>query len=282
MLSFDYQRKGFEYLEKHLTGKDISERIVKNLENGIEINDVLKNHIEYCKNHDIMEVLPFAYQEITNAKADDEIRRIALEAIIKLDKEPTGLENALNDINDVLKWEVVEALIDRNSKLVYDYLRTLLQQGEEDDKIRASEYLIKLQDITALEYYLEYIKKENRFDREMYNKSRLSSLTTASAIPYLIELLKLTYQESFQQPDDFEKLDRLILAAMRSISLESEGNYKQVKQSIENFIKAYINVYDNVNWLYAFLDQLEQQYFINKSQRLTIDDVIKKIEIIKF
>jgi hypothetical protein len=152
-----------------------------------------------------------------------------------------------------------------------------------EDKIRASEYLIKLQDINALEYYVEWINEKNRFDREMYNSSSLSSLTTASAIPYLIELLKLTYQKTFHQPDDdFDRLDRIVLAAFKSISLESEENYLKVKQAIENFIKKYINLYENVNWLYSFLDQLEQQYFINKSQKLTIDDVIKKIDIIIF
>jgi hypothetical protein len=283
MLSFDYQRKGIEYLENSLSIKDISERILKNLENGIEINDVLRNHIEYCTNHDIGEVLPFAYKEIKNAKADDEIRRISLEAITKVDKELTDLENALNDINDVFKWKVVEALIDRTSVRVFNYLRILFQQGEVEDKIRESEYLIKLQDINALEYYVEWINEKNRFDREMYNSSSLSSLTTASAIPYLIELLKLTYQKTFHQPDDdFDRLDRIVLAAFKSISLESEENYLKVKQAIENFIKKYINLYENVNWLYSFLDQLEQQYFINKSQKLTIDDVIKKIDIIIF
>jgi len=282
MLSFDFERKGIEYLENALPIKDITERILENLENGIEINDVLKNHIKYCTKHDIEEVLPFAYKEIKNTKVDTEIRRVSLESIIKVDKELIGLEDALGDINDAFKWNMVEALIDRTSKRVFDYLRIMLQQGEEDDRTRASEYLIKLQDIIALEYYVEYIKKKNRFDREMYNTSPLSSLTTANAIPYLIELLNLTYQKTFQQPDDFEKLDRLILAALRSISLESEGNYQQVKQSIENFIKKYINVYENVNWLNSFLDQLEQQYFINKSQKLTIDDVIKKIEMINF
>ena len=160
-----------DYLENVLPIKDISERILKNLENGIEINDVLRNHIEYCTKHDIIEVLPFAYEEIKNANADDEIRSISLKTIIKVDKELTGLENALNDINDAFKWNVVEALIDRTSKRVFDYLRILFQQGEVDDRTRASEYLIKLQDISALEYYVEFIKKKNKFDREMYNSS---------------------------------------------------------------------------------------------------------------
>jgi predicted NACHT family NTPase len=280
MLSFDIERKGIEYLEKALSIKDISERILKNLENGIEINDVLRNHIEYCTNHDIVEVLPFAYKEIKTAATDYEIRHVALEAIIKVDKELTGLEDALNDINDSFKWDVVDKLIDRTSKHVYDYLKVLFQRGTVEDKIKASKYLIKLQDINALEYYVEWLKEKNRFDREVYNEFPLSSLTTVNAIPCLIELLKLTYQKTFQQPDYFYKIDNLILAAFRSISLESEDNYKIVKQEIEIFINKYINIYENVNWLYSFLDQLEQQYFINKSQKLTIDDVIKKIETI--
>jgi predicted NACHT family NTPase len=278
MLSFDLERKGIEYLEKALSIKDISERILKNLENGIEINDVLRNHIEYCTNHNIVEVLPFAYKEIKNAATDYEIRHVALEAIIKVDKELTGLEDALNDINDSFKWDVVDKLIDRTSKRIYDYLKILFQKGIVEDKIKASGYLIKLQDINALEYYVEWIKEKNRFDREVYNASPLSSLTTVNAIPYIIELLKLTYQKTFQQQDYFYKIDNLILAAFRSISLESEDNYQIVKQEIEKFIKKYINVYENVNWLFSFLDQLEQQYFINKSQKLTIDDVINKIE----
>ncbi|MGC9975444.1 MAG: hypothetical protein ABSC57_01815, partial [Syntrophales bacterium] len=204
-------------------------------------------------------------------------------AILKIDSNLTDLEGALNDINDNFKWKVVEELINRNLNCVFNYLKALLQQGEEEDKITASEYLIKLQDVSALEYYVNWIKKQNKFDRKIYDSSPLSVLTTENAIPYLIELLELTYQKSFKQPEDhFNRLDRLVLSAFKSISLESEGNYQKVKQSIENFIKKYINLYENVNWLYSFLDQLELQYFTNKSQKLTIDDVIKKLEMIRF
>lgn len=282
MLSFDYARTGIEYLEKVIPAADICERILQNLKDGIDINDVLKNHIEYCARHNICGVLPFAFKEIKNTKADSEIRHISLETILSIDTKLTELESALNDIKDKFKWKVVDELITRKSQYVSDYLRELFKQGEIDDKITATKYLIKLQDINALEYYVEWIKEKKKFDREMYNASPLGSLTTANAIPSLIKLLKLTYQKTFHQPDDFEKIDNLILAAFRSIGLESEENYLQVKQSIENFIREYINVYENVNWLYSFLDQLAQQYFINKSQKLTIDDVIKKIDIIIF
>jgi len=281
MLSFDYARTGIEYLENAIPALDICERVLQNLKDGIDINDVLKNHIEYCARHNICGVLPFAFKEIKNTNADSKIRHISLEAILSIDTKLTELESALNDINDKFKWKVVDELISRKSQYVSDYLRELFKQGEIKDKITATEYLIKLQDINALEYYVEWINEKKRFDGEMYNSSPLGSLTTANAIPQLIELLELTYQKTFQQSDDdFDKLDRLVLAAFKSISLESEDNYLKVKQAIEIFIKRYINIYENVNWLYSFLNQLEQQHFINKSQKFTIDDVIKKLEVI--
>lgn len=281
MLSFDYNRTGIEYLEKDIPAADISERVLKNLKDGIDINDVLKNHVEYCARHNICDVLPIAFKEIKNTKSDSDIRRISLEAILEIDNNLTGLENALNDINDKFKWKVVDELITRKSQYVSDYLRELFKQGEIEDKITATEYLMKLQDVAAIENYVHWIKKQNKFDSEMYNASPLAALKTENAIPYLIELLELTYKKTFQQSDDdFDRLDRLVLAAFRSISLESEDNYLQVKQAIETFIKRYINIYENINWLHSFLNQLEQQYFISKSQKLTIDDVTKKLEMI--
>ena len=45
----------------------------------------------------------------------------------------------------------------------------------------------------------------------------------------------------------------------------------------EKFIDEYTPIYKNINWLYAFLDQLEQKYYVNKSEIFCIDDVIKKL-----
>ena len=85
-------------------------------------------------------------------------------------------------------------------------------------------------------------------------------------------------REDFKESDPFERLDRLVLDSLTVIAFESDENFAEVKKSIEVFIEKYSSVYLNVNWLNAFLDQLDQKYYINKSDKFEISDVIRKLE----
>ena len=279
MLSFDHDRHGIEYLEEHLDEAKVFARILENLEDGIIIDDVLKNHIDYCKRHRVREVIKYALKEIVNPEREpyDEIRRISLETICKLSEDLSELEDILPDIKDKFKWQVVEEFIKTNSKRVYGFLEAVFQKSDGEDRINSSEYLIKFQDLTALRFYVDWIKGQKEFSRSLFDSSPLTALRISKAIPLLIELLELSYQEDFEQPDMFERLDRLVLNSLTVIALESEKNYLDVKRSIEKFIDEYSPIYKNVNWLYAFLDQLEQKYYVNKSEIFCIDDVIKKL-----
>ena len=278
MLSFDYDRGGIEYLENHIEETDMTSRILDNIKEGIIVDDVLKNHIEYCKRHRVRDVIKYALKEMINPGRDDEIRRISLETICELSENLSELEDVLPNIKDKFKWQVVEKLLKTNSRRVYGFLENLFKISDGEDKIMASEYLIKSQNLAALRFYVDYIKGERKFSRSLFNSSPLTSLKKSDAIPFLIELLELNYQEDFEQPDEFDRLDRLVLNSLTVIALESEQNYLDVKRAIENFIDEYRSIYKNVNWLYSFLEQLERQYYVNKSERFSIDDVIVKLE----
>ncbi len=280
MLSFDHNRDGIEYLENHLEEAEMTSRILDNLKEGIIIDDVLKNHIDFCKRHRVKEAIIYALKEIANVEREpyDEIRRISLEAISDLSEDLSELENILPDVKDAFKWDIVDQLMERNSEVVHAFLEDQFQKGVDEDRIKASEYLIKLQDHTALRFYVDWIKEQGRFPRSLFDSSPLTSLKTSKAVPVLIELLELSYHENFKQADMFERLDRLVLDSLTAIALESAENYLDVKESIENFIKEYSATYMNVNWLHAFLDQLEQKYYIHKTEQIEIEDVISKLE----
>lgn len=280
MLSFDCHRSGIEYLEKHLEETDMTSRILDNLNEGIVVDDVLKNHIEYCKGHKVKEAIEYALNEIVNPEREpyDEIRRISLETICDLSEDLSELEEILADVKDAFKWQVVEELIKRNSNEVRKFLDGLFQKTVGEDRIKATEYLIKFQDLTALRFYVDWIKQQGKFSRSLFDSSPLTSLKSSKAVSLLLELLELSYHEDFEQPDMFERLDRLVLNSLTVIALESEQNYLDVKRSIENFIDEYRSIYKNVNWLYAFLDQLEQKYYVNRSENFSVDDVINKLE----
>jgi len=284
MLSFDYDGQGIEYLEDFLDEAEMSSRILINLEEGIIIDDVLKNHIDYCKRYGIKEGLKFALKEIVNTNREkyDEIRRVSLETVCDLSDSLTELEECLPDITDDFKWSVLDELFKSKSSYAYDFLSKLFKTSKEPDRFKAAEYLIKLQDLDAMAYYVDYIKTQRNFSKDMYNTSPLPSLHTIDAVPFLIELLEINYQKDFEQSDHFERLDRLVLDALTNIAFISDKNYFQIRRSIGNFIDKFNTIYNDVNWLYSFIEQLEQKYYINKSEQISIDEVIEKLKTVQF
>ena len=284
MLSFDHETTGIEYLERCLDAREMTLRILENLHEGIIIDDVLKNHIEYCKRHKVREVIKYVLKEIANQDRDPngEIRRISLEAVCELSEGLSELEETLPEVKDEFKWRVIDELVRRNSQKVRPFLKELFEKADDEERIRTSEYLIRYQDLNALRFYVDWIKRQDKFSRQLFDSSPLTSLKTSDAIPFLIELLKLNYQEDFEQPNRFERLDRLVLDSLTMIALESDESYLEVKKSVETFIESYSSIYQNVNWLNAFLDQLAQKYYINKSEQYEIEDVIRKLEKIGF
>jgi hypothetical protein len=281
MLSFDwvegYKMLGIAYLEELLDEIDMTTRILGNLQEPIQNNDVLKNHIDYCKRHNIKEALPVILQEIRNPDRSTEVREIALGTFCDLFGNIFELEQILPKIKDDFKWSIVEQLIKRNSKYPQTFLLDILQNGNDDEKFKAAAYLIQIQDLEGLRYYVEWTKKHKQFTERSFGTSPLLSLRTLESVPLLIELLKINYQEDFIQ-DDFHRLDRVVLDALTSIALQSDKHYLDIKRVIENFIKEYRSVIKNVNFLYVFLEKLEQRFYVSKSERLTVNDVIKKLE----
>ena len=73
-------------------------------------------------------------------------------------------------------------------------------------------------------------------------------------------------------------LENNILDALAAIALQSEDNYQSVRKSIEDFIKDKIGKIEHINFLYAFIEKLEQRYYISKSEKMDIKDVITKLE----
>lgn len=280
MLSFHHRGKGIDYLESYLDKKDIVERILENLDTGIEPDDVLKNHLEFCLKNRIIDSIQFALKEIKNCSRSSEIRRVSLKIVVELSDDLSELENILADVKDEFRWEIIDELSKGDSTRVVDYLNDLLLNGVDENRIKASEYLIRLQDVRALKHYVKWIKDKNEFESHMYDSSTLTYLKNPDAIPVLIEFLELTYNESFNQPDLFDKPDRLIQGALQSIALESDDNYLKVKKAVSDFIERLKNIYQDVKWLYAFLSQLEQQYYVNKSEKVNINDVKRKLESI--
>ena len=92
-------------------------------------------------------------------------------------------------ISDDFKWNVVEQLVKHRSKYAHKFLLEILADGNEQEQLKAAEYLIILQDMEGLRHYVEWVKKHKRVSRRPFEKSPIPSLQVLEATPFLIELL---------------------------------------------------------------------------------------------
>jgi uncharacterized protein (DUF433 family) len=285
MLSFEWieghQWVGIEYLEELLDESDITQRILENLERGIGPDDVLRNHYKYAKRHSVREVIPFALTNIINAERSNWVRDIALQTVCELSESPLILEQALPEITDGFKWKVVDKLIDKDSGLTHQFLLGILKNGTEEERLLAAQYLIKLQDIEGLSYYADWIERNMNFTEYYSETFSLRELKTPAAIPLLMQLLDVSYREGLVQ-SDFHTLNRAVLDTLNRIALQSEDTYKTVRSSITKFIEENISTYKGINFLYQYVDSLERSFYINKSNQITLPEVIAKIREITY
>jgi len=286
MLSFDLPGKedmaGIDYLEECLSIKDITQRIFENLEEDKNNKYALKNYLSYCQQKGVKEIIPYAKNIIIsfNRDYDEGLRNKALEVICKISTALDELEQLLTEVKDKFKWRIIEKLFEKKSKKLKKILNKSLKKPDEEDKLNSSKYLIKLNDLEGLKYYVKWLEKKDSYTIEsLIEKSPLIFLEDVKAIPLLIKLLEKSYDPKFIQ-DDFYRLDSDVLDALSNIALKSENNYIKVKSAIENFICKNSNIYKNVHFLNLFLENLERKFYIAKSENIDIEEVIKKIEII--
>jgi hypothetical protein len=114
-----------------------------------------------------------------------------------------------------------------------------------------------------------------------YDKSPLLSLHFVEAVPYLINLLEVSYQPDFKK-SGFDYLEHHILKALASIAVESDKNYHSVRKAVEDFINENVGKIQNVNFLNIFIERLDQKYYASKSEKLNINDVINKLRSIPY
>jgi predicted NACHT family NTPase len=288
MLSFDWVEKnrmvGINYIEERVSQAKIEARVLENLSKGIKFNDVMSNHISYCQRNRVSLAIPFILCELTNNKRPYGIRELALNTVIELSNDPAALEEALPKITDSFKWSIIKELMKHNSQIGYAYLKSTLERSRETDGVIAADYLIKLQDIAGLEYYVGWIEEHKRFNVRDTRRSPLQTLREADSIPFLIEsipllirLLKISYQKDLIQ-DHLDTLNMALQDTLSKIAMRSDECYQQVREAVESFIETNSSTIDSVKLLYYYLNRLEQTYLYSKSEKLSIAEVLYKID----
>ena len=103
-----------------------------------------------------------------------------------------------------------------------------------------------IQNVEGLKFYISWIK--NTSIKETRRIGCLNVLKNIEALPFLIDLLDISYQKEIQI-EPFETLNSIVINALYNIALVSENNFINVKENLEKFMQENIDKYKNVNYL---------------------------------
>jgi len=283
MLSFDWiednQYIGIDYLEGKLPPEKIRERILDNFNKGIKVGEVLKNHINYCKKHNFIKARDQLSNIIKDSKIKIENRLLGLETVAGFPDSTTFLEEML-DIDELeLFIKSAEILITRGNNKSKEKLLLKLSSADEKFALESAKLLIKEQDLSAIRYYCDYIKRTKKFEVDFHDRNPLQETKTIKALPTLIKLLEFSYKYKNQiQQSEFDRLDNTVISILKNIALQDFSSFNKVIKALKKFIQKYQDQFEGINFLNTVCDDVEKTFLINYTSKITVDEAIEKIK----
>lgn len=285
MLSFDFFEGndwvGIEYIVSKLNHKDIKDRMLENIKEGIADNSVLKNHIKYLSQKKAKESYPFILNEIINLKRSEYRRKELLDLFFEYTNDTESIKIIINQADQTIKWAILDKLkANDQESFVEEYLLKVLENSNDSKEIgKAAEVLVSLESMKGLEAYVQWIKNNIENDVDTSRVMCLNSLKTIEAIPYLIELLEYSYIREIKV-DRFYSFNSQVLGAFYNIALVSEENFKQVKSSLQEFMNEKSSLHESVKYILHTLERMEEQFYMNTAQSFTINQVKEKLKLL--
>ncbi len=268
-------------LEKYVAVESIQNRVSNNVISGINISWIWKSNSLYALDNFIKDSYSKIESDLKDVSKNQYDRIIVLESYF----DQTNNFNLLHEIlenspPENLQRKIIDILILHESQT--DYLIRLLSQNLKNDllpdytKVQMASYLISLNQMEGLKFYEDYIVvKENKlFEFQQY--AFFSKLKTLDAIPYLLRLL-LWIKERKNDNADYNQLESGIISGIVSIGINSEENLSSVSNSLIMFIKQYSSALLSLNFLQYTIDKMEELFYQNKSNMVTIDDALNDI-----
>jgi len=269
--------RGTEYFEELLDSVAMTDRVLENLEAGIKSSYVLKNHLDYCRRNRVQEVIPHALREIVTPLSDSVGRHDALQTVISFPTAVSNLEKTLPKVNDGFKWSIIEYLNKHNSAVALETLRRILTVGDDNERLRAAIALTEREALDGFQYYVEHVERTKQYPAGPMEKSPLRNLQSNEALCFVMRLLKVSLDADVIEKDQFSFLYNIVLDAFTRIALTSGENFRLVKDSIAAFIDQNTSL-KSVRNLHFQLNRLERTYYTSVAQRLTLADVLKKLD----
>ncbi|WP_284995288.1 hypothetical protein, partial [Bacillus paranthracis] len=239
MISFDYVIKnnhvGIKYIEKYVSLSLMQERILWNLINKDIREQILYNHLSFCKEYKVRDSIEIIKKLFSNSNLSNRDKLECLKTLIYLGVEISYLKELMVSTEDEKIFDTCAAYLSQlEPQKTQDILIESLNK-KDNIALKSAAHLINYQNIEGIEYYINYIRKQKKYG-SFTSQMLIQKISNIEALELLFTLLNDVVRKEIKQ-EPFERLQEEIVSAFKNIAVKDASSLGKVLEGILGFIE---------------------------------------------
>ncbi|WP_346859671.1 hypothetical protein [uncultured Draconibacterium sp.] len=271
----------FDYIIKSVSDIElVKARVVENIiSQKIAHFSIYKAHVEFALINNLSQCYPTILQNLLIADDEEYDKNSIIDLFFKYKEGIMGLKDLCDELEFNVKIHLFDKLI-QNDEASF-VVAKLVAYSESDLDVNenrlVNNLLITTKQILGLKRSIDWIKshKQNPFSQ---HGQGLSHFNDIKALPYLIELLELSYDSSITSEHSFDRLWSLVVNGLENLALASKENYSIVIARMKSFIVEKKGVLENVEFLNRPIEGIKEKYYSNENINYNIETALIKIQ----
>ncbi|HSU27256.1 MAG TPA: hypothetical protein VLJ68_02675 [Chitinophagaceae bacterium] len=268
--------------------KNIRQKIVRNIREGIKLESVLGNHLALCKKLGITDAKEDILQFICDTKRDSTDRMDATSIYLELggDKEKiVALYETLTNYNDYFFLHLTSQLYKTNPDSVIRKGTEAIQSVEttEERKINIAQMMAEIGDIEAFTYLDGLVRLHKKSPHHIQSGHPISKIDTTVALKELEDLTYLLLDKEYDDPRSFhDSAKSIIIEWLFALAAKSEQDLMKVSGFLQMERDKFKPHYDNTADLNWYINKIFEDFRNSEKTVKSIAETKQILESLSF
>ena len=288
MLSFEWgyidgKTVGINYIIEAIPEYKVRNRIIDNIKTKKMYGAVLKNHVNYCIEHDINDLSEYFIKYLIEKKLTYYDKQEIIEYIIKFYPKKLIKNNLLDMVDFETRIHLIDKIYNVDKEFILDYVEIKCRNAKKiNNKIIYLKYLVKSGNLYGLEKYYKLLKKkmscvdlENCYQNTIIDA--LSQVENIKCLDIISKIYLLTYSPNFKD-NKFESVYSGCKEAFIKMALSNikQNSHLLVIKSLQDIIDENIDI-NNIGFTYYIIDEIKTRVCFLTKKQYNIQQVINMV-----
>jgi len=264
-------------LNKGIDKLVIESRITDNIiENKIVYHRTYIAHVKYALENNLNDIIPAVITKIRSGELKNHECNTIISHMFDYNQGTELLKAIFEDLSTDTQIHYLQELIRHkdfdfaSEKLMYLHNALI----DSSDIMDINNMLISLGKVEGLEYSIKWIN-ENKTNPFGMHGIGLAHFKDIKALPYLMEILQLSYDKSIVLKNEFDSIYGRVLEGLKYLALASKDNLNKVTHELNQFIESNKGILENVGHIKTSINEVYEQYYKDNSIKYDFKKAIK-------